>query len=108
MCSTEHMSYLPYQNLQRWRLPNATFPFRFQFWQREWRLEIGYVNGAGHWRCMLEGPQHWYVCCGNDQADMERQLTVTGIAVPARTFAGTVFRRLEEMGLAERMHSLPH
>ena len=39
MCTTEHMSYIPYQNLQTYRLPNATFPLSFTMHGETWRLE---------------------------------------------------------------------
>ena len=97
------MSYVPYENLQTWRLPSATFPVHFTMYGNRWRLETGYVEGAGHWRCMLEGPKHWYVCCERDQEMIERSLRETGIAIPARTFVGTVFRHLRSIGLAERV-----
>ena len=90
-----------YVNLVRYRLPGATFPLHFLFWQREWRLETVLINGAGSWRCMLEGPQHWFICSAHTQADLERQLTVTGVNISSRTFPGTVFRQLLAQGVAE-------
>jgi hypothetical protein len=100
MCSTEHMSGVSTVSV-RYRLPGAAFPLRFRFWEREWRLELVCVSGAGHWRCMIEGPQSWYVCCGNDHADLEQQLTGAGIEIRSRTFVGTVFRQLAHLGVAE-------
>ena len=97
------MSYEVYQNLILYRLPGATFPLQFTFWERQWRLETAYVEGAGHWRCMIEGPQCWYVCSGHNQIDLEKKLTETGIEIPSRTFPGTVFRFLYQAGIAQKL-----
>lgn len=103
MCSTEHMSYVPYENLQTYRLPGATFPLQFTMYGQVWQLENSLIEGAGHWRCYLEGPAHWYVCCGRDQEKIERALRETGVEIAARTFVGTTFRHLIKLGLAERL-----
>ena len=97
------MSYIPYENLQTYRLPGATFPLRFTMYGQSWRLETSLIEGAGHWRCYLEGPAHWYVCCGRDQEKIEQALRETGVEIAARTFVGTTFRHLIKLGLAERV-----
>lgn len=89
--------------LQTFRLPGAQFPLRFTVFGQEWRLETLYVQGGGHWRCMLEGPQHWYVSTGFNQESLERDLREVGVEIRARTFPGTVFRHLVQMGLAEQL-----
>lgn len=103
MCSTEHMSYVPYENLQTYRLPGATFPLHFTMQGEAWRLETFYVEGGGHWRCYLMGPKTWNVCCGHDQVNIERDLRETGVEIPGRTFVGTTFRYLARLGVAERL-----
>src|SRR5438552_18468749 len=103
MCSTEHMSYAPYENLQTYRLPGATFPLRFTMHGTAWRLETLYVEGGGHWRCYLEGPKIWVICAGTNKESIERDLMEIGVEIPARTFPGTVFRYLVGAELAERL-----
>ena len=92
MCSTEHISYIPYENLQTYRLPGAAFPLRFTMHGKQWELRTSYVEGGGLWRCYLEGPKTWNVCCGHTHADIERALRETGVEIPSRTFVGTAFR----------------
>ena len=93
----------PYADLQRYRLPGARFPLRFELNGEQWALRTFWVEGGGHWRCYLEGPKIWNVCSGSSRECIECTLRESGVPVPARTFVGTAFRQLVSLGLAERV-----
>jgi hypothetical protein len=69
----------------------------------QWTLRTFWVEGGGHWRCYLEGPKTWNVCSGSSRGCIEALLRDVGVQIPARTFVGTAFRRLVDLGLAERL-----
>ncbi|MEO6001524.1 MAG: hypothetical protein ABIZ04_20895 [Opitutus sp.] len=79
-------------------------PLLFTFLGTPWRFEIGPVNGSNCWRCMLEGPKHWFVTEAKDETALLRVLLETGFEYNPRTFVGTVLQRLAQEGLAERIH----
>jgi hypothetical protein len=102
MCSTEHMPGL-YENVQRYRLPAATFPLRFHMLGKSWELRTFWVEGGGHWRCYLVGVTTWNVCSGSTRIEIEHALRESGVLIPSKTFIGTAFRHLERSGVAQRL-----
>jgi hypothetical protein len=77
---------------------------RFELHGQAWEFRTFWVEGGGHWRCYLEGPKRWNVDSGADEDGLLRKLRETGVEITRASFVGTVFRHLEKLGLAERVH----
>jgi hypothetical protein len=99
-------------DLVTYRLPAATFPFRFKARDgRPWVLDLHFIQGASCWRAHVKraddqrsASDGYYVQSGFNREDLSNRLTVRGVEMLRRSPVATLFRALESQRLAERIH----
>jgi hypothetical protein len=93
------------QRVLIYRLPNASFPVRFEMLGEIWELQVRPVEHGTFWAAQLVGPSRWHAAHGASQQLLEAALRNDGVSIGSRTFVGTAFRRLADLGFAERLQS---
>lgn len=89
----------------RYRL-HADLPVTFHCGDSVWRLEKHGGSSAKLLRCDAVGADRFTVATASDDHGLHTQLRHTGIEVSLSSYLCTLFLRLEQLGLAERMHGV--
>jgi hypothetical protein len=88
-----------------YRIPAEAFPLRFEMLGNAWELVVHPVEHGTFWTAQFEGRSRWHVAHAADEPRLLQALRVDGVQITQRTFTATLFMRLEQLRIAERVHS---
>lgn len=86
----------------RYRL-HADTPLEFSCGGSDWRLEFHGERQSHGLRCEIVGADRYTVATASDERALRLQLFDLGVDVPLNSFLCTLFLRLEQLGLAQRV-----
>lgn len=89
------------QRVLIYRLPNASFPVKFEMLGEVWELQVRPVEHGTFWAAQFVGPSRWHLTHAYDKPSLLSQLQVNGVEVGHRSFVATLVMRLEHIGAAE-------